>query len=189
MFWIFFLFPFFSGGGQFWGFSLANLEVRLPKVKFFLKIKNPKNTRNTDDSLCSGAKLLLPSWLLGFSTQGERDTISTMLTVQSDPTTRGHTIVPNWIGLTQVQKSTRFVQLQISINCCFFKNHPKSSTHHFRARRHSHSQSHFLTEVFIMTSVIVTSLLHEREHLRSMCAPTRALSWTVLSLTKPKDKI
>ena len=37
-------FPFFSGGGQFWGFSLANLEVRLPKVKFFLKIKSHKSS-------------------------------------------------------------------------------------------------------------------------------------------------
>ena len=29
-----FFFLSFQGGGQFWGFSLANLEVRLPKVKF-----------------------------------------------------------------------------------------------------------------------------------------------------------
>ena len=28
--------------------------------------KNPKNTRNTDDSLGSGTKILLHSWLLGF---------------------------------------------------------------------------------------------------------------------------
>ena len=28
--------------------------------------KYPKNTRNTDDFLGSGTKLLLPSWLLGF---------------------------------------------------------------------------------------------------------------------------
>ena len=40
-----------------------------------------------------------------------------------------------------------------------------------------------------MTSVIVTSSLREREHLRSMRAPTRALSRIVQSLTKPKDKI
>ena len=30
-----FFFSFLFRGGQFWGFSLANLEVRLPKVKFF----------------------------------------------------------------------------------------------------------------------------------------------------------
>ena len=40
-----------------------------------------------------------------------------------------------------------------------------------------------------MTSVIVTSSPREREHLRSMCAPTRALSRIVLSLTKPNDNI
>ena len=40
-----------------------------------------------------------------------------------------------------------------------------------------------------MTSVTVTSTPHEREHLRSMCAPTYALSRIVLSLTKPEDKI
>ena len=40
-----------------------------------------------------------------------------------------------------------------------------------------------------MISVIVTSSPNEREHLRSMCAPTRALSRIVPSLTKPNDKI
>ena len=40
-----------------------------------------------------------------------------------------------------------------------------------------------------MTSVIVTSSPHEREHLRSMWAPTRALNRIVLSLNKPKGKI
>ena len=39
-----------------------------------------------------------------------------------------------------------------------------------------------------MTFVIVTSSVHERE-LHSMCAPARALSRIVLSLTKPNDKI
>ena len=46
-------------------------------------------------------------------------------------------------------------------------------------------QSHFHSGVFITTSVIVTSSVHEREDLRSMCAPTRALTWIVQSLTKP----
>ena len=35
---------FFPGGGAILGFSLANLEVRLPKVKFFLKIKSHKSS-------------------------------------------------------------------------------------------------------------------------------------------------
>ena len=97
--------------------------------KIFTRI-GIRKTRNTDDSLGSGTKLLLPSWILGFSTQGERHT---------------------WC--------------------------------------HSLPQFHFLSGGFIMTSVIVTSSLCEREHLRSMCALTRALSRKVLSRTKPKDKI
>ena len=40
-----------------------------------------------------------------------------------------------------------------------------------------------------MTSVIATSSPPDREHLRLMCAPTRALSQIVLNLTKPNDKI
>ena len=41
----FFFFFFLSfQGGAFWGFSLANLEVRLPKVKIFLKIKSHKSS-------------------------------------------------------------------------------------------------------------------------------------------------
>ena len=60
-----------------------------------------------------------------FSTRGERDTISTMLTVPSDPTTRGHPVVHNWTGLAQVKKSTRFIQLQILTNC-FFQNTQES---------------------------------------------------------------
>ena len=124
-----------------------------------------------------------------FDTTRERHTISTMLTVPSDSTTCGASRRPNWTGLAQVQKTTRFVQPKISTNWVFFKNHPKSSAHRFRAWRHSHPHSHFQSGVFIMTSVIVTSSPREREQLRSMCAPTRALSRIVLSLTKPKDKI
>ena len=50
----------------------------------------------------------------------------------------------------------------------FFKNHPKSSTYRFRAWRHSHPPRHFLSGVFIMTSVIVRSFPRERGHLRSI---------------------
>ena len=39
-----YLFFFFFLGGAILGFSLANLEVRLPKVKFFLKIKLHKSS-------------------------------------------------------------------------------------------------------------------------------------------------
>ena len=41
---IYLFYYFFPGGGAILGFSLANLEVRLPKVKFFLKIKSHKSS-------------------------------------------------------------------------------------------------------------------------------------------------
>ena len=41
--------------------------------KMFIRIGIRKNIRNTDDSLGSGTRLLLPSWLLGFRHE-ERET-------------------------------------------------------------------------------------------------------------------
>ena len=41
--------------------------------------------------------------------------------------------------------------------------------------RHSRPRSHILSGVFIMTSVIVISALHAREHLHSMCAPNYSM--------------
>ena len=97
-----------------------------------------------------------------------------------------HPVDPKWAGLAQAQKSTRFVQRQISTNC-FLKNHQNSQT---LASGHDvlHTQSHFQSGVFIMTFVIVTSSAREYE-LHSMCAPACALCRIVLSLTKPNEKI
>ena len=176
-------------------------KIRICEIYEYVKYTDTWNIRICKTFTCigipkhlttlgsSGTKLLLPSWLLSFSTRVERDSISTMLTVPSDPTTRGHPVVNNWTGLAQVQKPTSFVQVQISTNSFFSKI---TQNPQLIASGHNviHIPSHiFLSGVFIMTSVIVTSSPREREHLRSMCAPTRALSWTVLSLTKPKDKI
>ena len=125
-------------------------------------------------------------WLLVFRHK-ERDTIFTILTLPSEPTMRSASHRPNW---TCLGSDLNPLCTASNLNSAFFfQNHPKSSAHRFQAWRHSHLQSNPLPRVFIMTSVIVTSSPREREHLRSMCAPTRALSWTVLSLTKPKDKI
>ncbi len=43
----YFIYLFFPWGGAILGFSLANLEVRLPKVKFFLKIKSQKSLHSS----------------------------------------------------------------------------------------------------------------------------------------------
>ena len=130
-----------------------------------------------------------------FSTRGERDTIFTMLTVRPASAlnsliqqTRARATANNRTGLAELRKSTRPVYVQVSTNC-FFSKSPRIPPHCFRAWRHSHPLSYFLSGVFIMTSVIVTSSVRKREHLPLMWAPTRALRRTVLSLTKPKDKI
>ena len=149
-----------------------------------------RNPETLTTFFSSGTKLLLPSWLLGFSTRGERDIIFTMLTVPSDPTTRIHPVVYNWTGLASPRPKNQLASFSFKSQLiAFFKNHPKSLPHRFWAWRHSHPQSHFLSGVFIMTSVIVTSSPRERKHLRSMCTPTCALSRIVLSQAKPKDKI
>ena len=137
----------------------------MPMIAFFSNIRpkysdaeDSRNTRNTDNSFGSGTKLLLPSWLLGVQ-HGERHTIVTMLTVPSDPTTRGAPTRPNWS------------RLGWNLNSLLFSKYPRIPAHCFRAWRHSHPQSYFLPGIFIMTSLIVTSSLQEREHLHSMCVP------------------
>ena len=81
-----------------------------------------------------------------------------MLTFPSDP----HHVRPPaanyWSGLGDLQKSTCFVQAQISAR-------------HFRAWHHSRPRSHFLSGVFIVIFLIVTSAPRAFEHLHSMCAP------------------
>ena len=80
--------------------------------------RNPKNTRNTD-FLCSGTKLLLPSWLLGFQHE-ERETQSLLCWLihltQQHVGTRSPLDWPH-----PAQKSIHFVLPQISTNCFFLK--------------------------------------------------------------------
>ena len=160
--------------------------------KTFTCIKIPKNTRNTDSSLGSSTKLLLPSWLLGFQ-QEEKETqfllfwlfhLPRQRAAPSSQTITGlatlrskNQLAPSkfksqlfWTARPRVWISTWFVQSQISTNC-FFQKYPRIPAYRFQAWRHSHTQSDFLSGVFIMTSVIVTSSTHEREYLHSMCAP------------------
>ena len=87
--------------------------------------RNPKNTRKTDDSRLFWYETFITFLTFWFSTQGERDTIFTMLTVPSDSTTHGTSRRLNWPGLAQIRKSTCFVQPQNSTNCFFFQKSPK----------------------------------------------------------------
>ena len=106
--------------------------IRIREIYRYIGIRKTLTTLGS-----SSTKLLLPSRLLDFSTRGERDTLFTMLTVPSDPTTCGASRRPNLTELALVQKSTLFVQPQISTNC-FFSKSPRVSAHRFRTRRHSH---------------------------------------------------
>ena len=128
-------------------------------------------------------------WLLEFSlsTQGERNTFFTMLTVPSDPTTCGASRSPNWTGFAQHKNQIASSSVRSQLTA--FSKITKILSPSLPGMTSFAPQSHFLSGVFIMTSVIFTSSAHEREHLRSMCAPARALSRIVLSLTKPNDKI
>ena len=87
--------------------------------------RNPKNTRNTDDSLGSGTKLLLPSWLLRFQNE-ERETHNFYYADCSIWTHHpaANLVDPNWTGLAQVQKSTILLLVKISTNCFFFSKNP-----------------------------------------------------------------
>ena len=145
--------------------------------------------RNTDDSLCSGTKRLLTFFLLlVFSTRGERDTIFTMLTVPSDPTTRGASRRPQ-TRLASPRSESQLASSSIRSQLTAFLKITKIPSPSLPGMTSTTPQVHFLSGVFIMTSVIVTSSTREREHLHSMCAPARALSRTVLSLTKPNYRI
>ena len=148
-----------------------------------------ENMRNTDDSRSFRYKMFINFfWLLVFRHKERESQFLLCWLFHLTQQHAAHPVVPNWPGLARAKKSTCFVQRQISTNC-FFKKSPKFSAHHFRAWRHSHPQSYSLSRVFIMTSVIVTSSACEHEYLHSMCAPACALSWIVLSLTIPNDKI
>ena len=95
-------------------------NIRMCKMFSCIGIWKTLETLTTLGS--SATKLLLPSWLLGFQyEERETHTFFTMLTVPSDPTTRGASRRPHWTGLAQVQKSTRFVQPRVSTNCFFSK--------------------------------------------------------------------
>ena len=98
-----------------------------------------------------------------------------MLTFPSEPHQVRHPNANYWSGLRELQKSTSFVQDQISTNYFFFYSKILSASGHDDIHV---PRSHFLSEVFIVTSLIVISAPPAREHLHSMCPPNPC--------TKPK---
>ena len=155
-----------------------------------------RKTRNTDESLGSGTKLLLPSLSLGFSTRGERDTqffyadCSSIVSFQlSDLTNaRARPAVHNWTSLTQVRKIYP-LRLSPNLNSLLLFKITKNRSPSLLGMTSFTSQVLFpiwgfdcdICDCHILPARAWTPAL--------MSAPTHALSRKVLSLTKPKDKI
>ena len=147
-----------------------------------------RKTRNTDDSLGSGTKLLLPSLSLGFSTRGERDTIFTMLTVLSDPTNVYARTPQQTTGLASPRFESQLVpskfKSQLTVLFKVTKNPSPSLP----------GMTSFTSPILFSNWVFWHLWLTHPPPACTwtpalMSAPTYALSRKVLSLTKPKDKI
>ena len=113
-----------------------------------------RKTRNTDDFLGSGTKLLFTLLSLRFSDMGrERETrFLTTLTVCPSSVlnsltqrTRGHPVDPNWSGVAQIKNCLPSSSVESQLTAFF--QIPKSSDHRFRAW--SYPQSHFLSVFFL----------------------------------------
>ena len=149
-----------------------------------------RKTRNTDESLGSGRKLLLPSLSLGFSTQFFYADCSSIVSSQlSDLTNaRAHLAVHNWTGLTQVRKIYP-LRLSPNLHSVLLFKITKNRSPSLLGMTSFTSQVLFpiwrfdcdICDCHILPARAWTPAL--------MSALTHALSLKVLSLTKPKDKI
>ena len=130
--------------------------------------RNPKTLE-----IGSGTKFLFTFLSLRFSDMRERDTqFLSMLTFPSDPTTNG----PHRKLLVWPRRAPKIDLFRPSPNlntlffvCFYFKfqNPPLIASGHGVI----HVPGHIFYLGFLLTSLIVTSAPHAREHLHSMCAP------------------
>ena len=101
--------------------------IRMIRIRrMFICIGIPKTLTTF---FCSGTKLLLPSWLLGFRHE-ERERHNFYYADCSIWLFQQRAVHPvdlNWTGLAQVQKSTRYILRKISTHC-FLKNHQNSQS-------------------------------------------------------------
>ena len=154
--------------------------------RMFIRI-GIRKTRNTDDSLGSGTKLLLPSWLLGiWHKERETQFLRCWLFHLTQQTCMRTPRSPQTgLASPRSEKSTRFVYVQISTHC-FYSKSLRIPAHRFRAWRH-HIPSHIPIWGFYC-DICDYDILPVRAWTPAlMSAPTHALSRKVLSLTKPKD--
>ena len=76
-----------------------------------------RKTRNTDDSLGSGMKLLLPSWLLGFQYEEIETQFLLCWLFHLTRERAAHPLIPNWTRLSSNLNSLRLIS-----NLSFFQN-------------------------------------------------------------------
>ena len=136
----------------------------------------------------SGTKLLLLSLLLGFQREERETQFLICWQFHLTPSRTAHLVDPTRLASPRFENQLASSRFKSQLTA-FFQKSPKILSPSLLGMTSFTTPVHNLPGVFIMTSVLVTSSPREREHLRSMYAPTRALSRTVLSLTKPKDKI
>ena len=155
-----------------------------------------RKTRNTDDSLGSGTKLLLPSLSLGFRHQErERETIflcwlfvhRQFSTHWLNERTRAPRSPQTGLASPRSEKSTRFVCPNLNSLLVFkITKNPSPSLP---------GMTSFTSPVIFPIwgfyyDICDCHILPARAWASAlMSAPTHALSWNVPSLTKPKDKM
>ena len=121
-----------------------------------------QNTRNTWRLSWFRYKTFIYLFEFKFSTRGKGDTISYyadcsfIVSSQLTDSTNAQASCRPLVWPRPDQKSTTFLCVESQLTAFFFQI-LKSSAHRFQAWCHSHPQSYFLSGVFIVTSVIVTS--------------------------------
>ena len=153
-----------------------------------------KTWKNIDDSLGSGTKLLLSSLSLGFRHE-ERDTFfyadcSSIVSSQLTDLTNGrsHPVVHNWTVLAQVRKINS-LRLSPNLNSLLLFKITKNPSPSLPGMTSFTSPVQFLIWGFYC-NICDYHIFSARAWTPTLIsAPTHALSWMALSLTKTKVKI
>ena len=141
--------------------------------------RNPETLETLTTFGSSGTKLLFPSWLLGFQHE-ERETQFLLCWLFHLTQQRAvHHVDPTGLASSRFKSQLASPSSESQLTAFFFKNHPKSSAHRFRAWRHSHPQSHFLSGFF---SYDISDC-----HILPAQAWTPALNVCPYSCTKPNS--
>ena len=162
--------------------------------------RNPEICETLTTFFSLGTKLLLPSWLLGFQHEERETQFLLGWLFHLTPPRAAHLVDPldwprpgpkinslrpasdlNSSGLPGPESESQLT--------AFFQKSPKILSPSLLGMTLFTSLVSFPIRGFYCDICDYHIFPRKREHLRSICAPTRALSRTVLSLTKPNDKI